>query len=249
MREFLGFIEAIGFLTIIPMPSFNQEKPSDVGRCLSFFPIIGLALGAILLLIYYLLSFVFSSQVNFIIVIIAQVILTGAHHIDGVADTFDGLVSGKSRRQRLAIMSDNKVGAFGITALALTFILKFAALNTNPMVVQTLLIMPVMSRWMMVSAMFTAPAARKSGMGYAFKQGATTARFIAATAISAIIAFLVFSWQGLMLLLLVWIAASLIALIFRWRFGGLTGDNYGAINEITEVLTVLLIVVVFRFFK
>ncbi|OGO16010.1 MAG: cobalamin 5'-phosphate synthase [Chloroflexi bacterium RBG_16_48_7] len=216
---------------------------------MSFFPLIGLALGAVLLLINYIFSFAFSSPVIFVIIIISQVILTGSHHVDGLADTFDGMVSGKNRKQRLTIMSDNKVGAFGLTALVLLFLLKFAALNTNPMVVQTLLVMPLMSRWMMVSAMFTAPAARKSGMGFAFKQGATWQRFLAATVITAIISGIILGWQGLMLLLLVWIAASLIALFFRWRFGGLTGDNYGAINEITEVLTILLIVVVFRFFK
>ncbi len=249
MRELLGFIEAIGFLTIIPVPSFNQEKPSDTGRCLSFFPVIGLGIGAILLLIFWLLSFLFASQVNFAIVIAAGVILTGAHHIDGLADTFDGMVAGKTRKQRLNIMSDNKVGAFGITALILVLLMKFASLNSNPLVVPALLLMPVMSRWMMVSAMFIMPAARQSGMGFAFKQGATWGRFISATVFAAMIAVLVINLQGLVLLALLWIVVTLIALFFRWRFGGLTGDNYGAINELAEVLTVLLIIIVFRFFK
>jgi adenosylcobinamide-GDP ribazoletransferase len=249
MRELLGFIEAIGFLTIIPMPSFNQEKPTDIGRALTFFPLIGLGLGAILLLLNWLLSFVFSSQVIFALLVAALVILTGAHHVDGLADTFDGLVSGKTQKQRLAILSDNKVGAFGIAALVLILLLKFAALNSNPMIVPTLLLMPVLSRWMMVSSMFIAPSARKSGMGFAFKQGATRGRFIAACIITAIISFAVLGWHGLLLMAMVWITASLVALFFSWRFGGLTGDNYGAINEISEVLALLLIVVVFRFFR
>jgi adenosylcobinamide-GDP ribazoletransferase len=249
MRDLLGFIEAIGFLTIIPVPSFDQEKPSDAGRCLSFFPVIGLGIGGILLLIYWLLSFLFASQINFALVIAAGVILTGAHHVDGMADTFDGLVAGKTQKQRLTIMSDNKVGAFGITALVILFLLKFASLNSNPLVVPTLLMMPVMSRWMMVSSMFMMPAARKSGMGFTFKQGSTWGRFISATVFTAMISVLVLGWQGLVLLLLVWMVVSLIALFFRWRFGGLTGDNYGAINELAEVFTVLLIIVVFRFFK
>jgi adenosylcobinamide-GDP ribazoletransferase len=247
MREFIGFVEAIRFLTIIPMPGIKISDASDLGRSLSFFPLIGLTLGAILWLIYYLLSFVFPAQLILVLVIIAQVILTGAHHVDGLMDTFDGLFGGKTVKKRLAIMADTKVGTFGITAAILLFILKYAALISNPLIIQTLLLMPVFSRWMMVSAVFTVKTARDTGMGYAFKQGANWQRFIAATMITLIISIVIFDWRAIVIMTALWIIVSLMLVFFKSRFGGLTGDNYGAVNEISEVLVVLLMIAVLRY--
>jgi len=249
MRELYGFIEAFRFLTIIPMPAKKEPEVADLGRSLSFFPLIGLALGAFLWLIYYLCSFVFASNIILALVIITLVIMTGAHHVDGLMDTFDGLSAGKTKKKRLAIMADTRVGSFGITAAILVFILKYAALSSDPMIIQTLLLMPVLSRWMMVGAMFSFNSARDSGMGFSFKQGANWQRFTAATMITVIISIVVFDWRALILMAALWIIVYLLALFFRSRFGGLTGDNYGAINEISEVLVVLLLIAILRFIR
>jgi adenosylcobinamide-GDP ribazoletransferase len=179
------------------------------------------------------------------LLIIALVILTGAHHLDGFIDTCDGVIAGKSKKERLAIMSDTKVGAFGIVGAILLLLLKYASLSSAP-ILPALLLMPTLSRWTMVSIIFIYPYAKSSGMGLAFKQGATWQRLAIATTIAFIVAVAVLKLWGLVLMAALWLIAFGIAGYFRSRLGGLTGDNYGAINELAEVLVLLLLILIGR---
>jgi adenosylcobinamide-GDP ribazoletransferase len=95
--------------------------------------------------------------------------------------------------------------------------------------------------------MFTFPYARRSGMGLPFKLGATWQRLAVATVIALVVAVVLLRWWGLVLMAVLWLIAFGIAGFFRSRLGGLTGDNYGAINEISEVLVLLLIILIGRF--
>ncbi len=243
----MGFITAIRFLTIIPLPGRMATAKDDLGRSLPFFPLVGLICGGILLLLNYLFSMFLPAPVTYVLLIICLVILTGAHHVDGLMDTFDGLVAGRTRERRLEIMQDSKIGSFGISAAALLFLLKFVALAECPAIIPALLLMPALSRWMMVSAIFTFTSAKNSGMGFVFKQCTRWWGFMIATLIALISSAAIFNWRGILLMAGLWLIASLIMLFFRSRFGGLTGDNYGAINEISETLVVLLIIIIVHF--
>ena len=243
----MAFFTALQFLTIIPLPAVLRDRSKDAGESLPYFPLIGLLMGAVLLLLHFILSFILPQAVVFALIMITLVILGGAHHVDGLMDTFDGMAAGKTLQRRLEIMSDNKVGAFGTTALVLLFLLKYFALYSNPAVVPTLLLMPVLSRWIMVSAIYTFPYARTAGMGLSFKHGATWLRFTVASIITVCICAVFLSWPGVVLMAAVCCLSLPVVCLFRSRFGGLTGDNYGAINEIAEVLTALLIIIIIRF--
>jgi adenosylcobinamide-GDP ribazoletransferase len=142
-------------------------------------------------------------------------------------------------------MSDTKVGAFGIVGAILLLLLKYASLSSAP-ILPALLLMPTLSRWAMVSIIFTFPYAKRSGMGLAFKQGATWQRLAIATTIALIVAVAVLKLWGLVLMTALWLIAFGIAGYFRSRLGGLTGDNYGAINELAEVLVLLLLILIGR---
>jgi adenosylcobinamide-GDP ribazoletransferase len=242
----LGFIIALKFLTIFPVPLKRDITDRDLGESLPYFPLIGLVLGGILILLHYILSFLVPSPVIYALLIIALVIMTGAHHVDGLMDTFDGLVAGRSTKQRLAIMRDSKVGSFGITSVVLLFILKFTALSSISVMIPALLLMPALSRWIMVSAIFICPAAKSEGMGFIFKQESTWQRFVVATIFALAASVILLQWKGLVLIVLLWLIASGITLFFKSKFTGLTGDNYGAINEITEVLVLILILIIIR---
>ena len=104
----MGFWAALQFLTIFPTSLRHRDITETAGQSLSYFPLIGLILGAILFGLYYGLSLILPSAVVIAILLIALVILTGAHHIDGFIDTCDGVFAGKSRKERLAIMSDTR---------------------------------------------------------------------------------------------------------------------------------------------
>jgi adenosylcobinamide-GDP ribazoletransferase len=113
-------------------------------------------------------------------------------------------------------------------------------------ILPALLLMPTLSRWTMVSIIFTFPYAKSSGMGLPFKQGATWQRLVVATIIALIVAVVLLKWWGLVLMAVLWLITFGIASYFRSRLGGLTGDNYGAINELSEVLVLLLIILIGR---
>jgi adenosylcobinamide-GDP ribazoletransferase len=239
----LGFFTAIQFLTIFPIPHY-KPKVEKWGESLSYFPLVGLVLGGILFGFHYGLSFIVPDAVESVLLITILVIMTGAHHIDGMVDTFDGVVAGKSREQRLAIMSDSKVGTFGIVSAVLLLTLKYVSLPSVPAMLPALLLMPALSRWTMVAALFFFPYAKNTGTGTPFKQGARWYRLVIATIIAMAISYLLLNWQGLVVMAALLLIVSGIALYFRSLFGGLTGDNYGAINELAEVLVLLLLIVI-----
>lgn len=243
--ETVGFWTALQFLTIFPAPFRRDIGTKDFGQSLAYFPLVGLALGAILLGLYYGLSLILPARVVIVLLIIALAILTGAHHLDGLIDTCDGIVAGKSREERLGIMSDSHVGAFGITGILLLLLLKYVSLSSAP-VLPALLLMPTLSRWTMVGTILVFPYARSSGMGLAFKQGASWQRLAIATVIALIVAVALLKWWGLALMASLWLIVFGIASYLRSRLDGLTGDNYGAINELAEVLVLLLIILIVR---
>jgi adenosylcobinamide-GDP ribazoletransferase len=95
----------------------------------------------------------------------------------------------------------------------------------------------------MVSALFNFPSAKSSGMGATFKQGANWWRFAIATIIAVLAAALLLNWQGIILIIVLWLIVFGIASYFNARLGGLTGDVYGTINELSEVLVLILITI------
>ncbi len=241
----MGFWTALQFLTIIPAPRRRRITAENFGQSLAYFPLIGLLLGVILLGLNFGLALFLPSSVVNALLVVSLVLLTGAHHLDGLIDTFDGVMAGKSKEERLAIMSDSKVGAFGIVAAILVLLLKYVSLSSAT-ILPALLLMPTLSRWTMVSIMSAFPYAKTSGMGLAFKQGANWKRLTVSTVIALAVAVIILQIQGLALIAALWLVIFGIASYFRSRLGGLTGDSYGAINELAEVAVLLLIIVIWR---
>jgi len=241
----MGFWAALQFLTIFPTPIPHEVATKASGQSLTYFPLVGLILGAILLGLHYGLILVLPAPVVNALLITALVILTGAHHLDGLIDTCDGVIAGKSKKERLAIMSDSQVGAFGIVGVFLVLLLKYVSLCWVP-ILPALLLMPTLSRWATVGTIFAFPYAKASGMGAAFKRGANWQRLTIATVIALIVAVVLLKWWGLMLMAALWLIVFGSASYFRSRLGGLTGDNYGAVNELAEVLVLLFVILIGR---
>ena len=241
----MGFWAALQFLTIFPTPLRHDADSKIYGQSLAYFPLVGLLLGVILLGLHFGSKFLLPETVTNTLLVTTLVVLTGAHHLDGLIDTFDGIFAGMSREERLAIMSDTSVGTFGIACVILLLLLKYVCLFHVSMV-PALLLMPTLSRWVMVMAIFIFPYAKSAGMGIGFKQAATWQRITVASAIAIIVAIAVLTWKGLILIAALFIIIFGVAFYFRSRLGGLTGDIYGAINEIGEVTVLLLIILVGR---
>ncbi len=238
----MGFLTALRFLTIIPLPG-RKISPREVGRSLAYFPAVGAIIGLILLGLNWVLGLLLPQALVNILLLVSLAIVSGGLHLDGFVDTCDGMVGHKTVRERWRVMKDSRAGAFGIIGVCLLLLVKYVSLNSVPAnwLVLTLLLMPALSRWAMVYAVFAYPYAKPSGLGKVFKQEASLSVFLVATVIALAIAVIPAQLSGLVIMLGVWIIVTAIAFYLKGRFGGLTGDAYGAINEIAEVLVLILV--------
>lgn len=235
---------AIGFLTVFPIPLKWTLKPEDLGRSMAFFPLVGFIIGGILVAVNLVLLLLFSRSVADFVLILVLALVTGGLHLDGLADTCDGLYGGKTREETLSIMKDSRVGAMGVVSLIFAIGVKYATLLSIPeyMKYASLLVMPVISRWSMALAAYLSPYARsKGGTGRDFVESVSTPSILTASVLAGVIsAWLLGLWGGLIMLSIGGI--TLLGVIyFRRRLGGVTGDILGAVNEVTEALVLLSI--------
>jgi adenosylcobinamide-GDP ribazoletransferase len=238
----LGFLAALKFLTIIPLPG-RKLSPREVGGSIAYFPAVGAIIGLILVGLNWLLGLVLPQALVNILLVVSLAIVSGGLHLDGFVDTCDGMVGHKTVPQRWRVMKDSRAGAFGIIGVCCLLLVKYVSLNSVPAcwLVPTLVLMPVVSRWAMVYAVFAYPYAKPSGLGRAFKREVNLSVFLVATVIALAIAVIPAQLAGLFIMLGVWIIVMAVAFYLKGRFGGLTGDTYGAINEIAEVLVPILV--------
>lgn len=236
----MGFWIALQFLTIIPMPFKKEPKEREIASSLVFFPIVALLIGLLLFLANWGLGEVFSPVVTAAFTLLVWVLISGAMHLDGLADSCDGL-AGNTAEKRLEIMKDSHTGAFGVVGISLLLLVKFAAIvSLSGWEWEALVLAPVFGTWAMVLAITVFPYARKNGVGQAFKQGATIFKLLIATIITLAAAALLAGWWGVVIMAITCLITVLVGVFFKSRLGGLTGDTYGAIKEVSEAIVLIL---------
>jgi adenosylcobinamide-GDP ribazoletransferase len=211
---------------------------------MGWFPIVGLILGAMLAGSDILLAAVFSPGVVNVLIIVILVLLTGGLHLDGLADSVDGLAGGRTVADRLRIMRDAHIGALGATGLILALTLRYAALLALPQADRVLLLlcMPAVGRWAMVMGGIGAPYARREGgLAQPFLQQLSVREVIAATAVLGIAYVLSLGLVGALIgcVVIAVVARGLTALAQK-LLGGITGDTLGATNEVAEIVFLLI---------
>ncbi len=235
-----SFIIALQFLTIIRVKNNTAFTESDSGRATVYFPFAGLLIGGILALLAYFCSHLFLHSTTVLFVIIAEIIITGGLHLDGLMDTCDGILARRGPEKALEIMKDSRVGAMGILGLVVLLLLKISLLleASYPIILVLLVLMPLCGRWTMVYLIYFHPSARKSGLGSLFKKHTKKVGFFIATAYTliALVVLWFFSVKLLMAIPLTGISIVLIGRKINEILGGHTGDTYGMMSELTEVL-------------
>jgi len=236
-----ALVAAFAFLTRLPVWR-GPLRDEDLGRSVSFFPLVGLVLG---LGVTGLAAAVQGHLPPGLIAILLAALLaglTGGLHLDGVADVFDALGGGRRDRARmLEIMRDSRIGAHGAAALILVLLAKVTALAqvvaANDLV--ALLAFPTVARWLVGLLVVLFPYVRREGLGRAFSGEAGRIQLGVASAITVVVVGVL----GTQLILPALGAAAVVFAFAFWlhhRLGGLTGDVYGAAVELGEVVMLLL---------
>jgi len=234
-----GLLAAFGFLTRIPVPLRVFADPDARVRSLPWYPLVGLVLGLVLLVLAAALAGA-PPLLRGMLLLLAWVALTGGMHLDGLADSADAWVGGLGSRERtLAIMKDPACGPMGVLALVLVLGLKFTALaSLGGGDWAVLLIAPMLARAAFVAAFLALPYVRTQGLGSRLAE-APRGACLAALGATAVACMLAGGWHGVLTLL----AGALVFVLWRRaclaRLGGMTGDLCGALGEILE--TVVLV--------
>lgn len=236
-------IIALQFLTIVPLPFSVRCEARDLGRSMSFFPLVGFILGALLAGTNYLLMGILPRGVVDLLLVAILAVLTGVLHLDGLADVCDGLAARGGRERFLAVMKDSRTGAAGAVGLVLLLTLKYQALLHVPLELkqQALFCFPLMARFSQVQMTVGAVKARNDGLGTTFIAGAGWLQLLIATATALAAAILIVGIRGLWLFVAAYLATWGIKAWFHRRLGGVSGDIIGFASELNEVLCLLVI--------
>lgn len=234
---------ALQFLTIIPLPFRFPWRDNDLGRSLAFFPLAGLFIGALLAGLNLMTAPLLARSLNDLLLTTLLAAMTGALHLDGLADVCDGIAARGSRERFLAIMKDSNVGAIGAVGLVLGVLLKWQALVAVPAEYkwQALLLFPTLARYCQVQTIVGGRRARQDGLGSTMIAGAGPGRLLMAWAITAATAWLLLGVRGVLALAAAMLTGWLVRGWFNRKLGGITGDVIGCINELVEIVTLVLI--------
>ena len=237
-----GLVVAARYLTIVPIPGPTSGRPDALGRAAAWFPVIGLGIGVFLVAVERLTEVLFPSLLAGLLTVTAWKLVTGGLHLDGLADCLDGL-GGRDAEQRLAIMRDSRIGAFGAIGLILFLLLEIGAVVELPPGIRprALLVVPVVARATPPLLALLFPAAKTEGFGAAF--GASLGGHAApiALAIALLVSATALRSLGVLVLAVSLLSAVAVARFVATRVAGITGDVLGAAIEIAELAGLLTV--------
>ena len=231
-----AFLLAVQFLTCLPVRLRGAPQPVDWGRSALAYPLVGLFIGLLLAGLQHLLGHA-DPLLQAALLTATWALLTGGLHLDGLADSADAWVGGHGDRERtMTIMKDPRSGPAAVSTLALSLLLKFAALVAlvKAGAWPALLLAPLLGRSALVVLLLTTPYVRPGGMGSAISAHLPR--------VAAVLVLLLVAAGGLLVreagaLALTTAVAAWVLL--RWmmmrRLDGMTGDTLGAAVELTEV--------------
>jgi adenosylcobinamide-GDP ribazoletransferase len=237
-----SLLVAIGFLTRLPVPTglFDDERAK--AHSLAWYPLVGLLIGVVLAALAWLLRDS-PTLLSAALIVLAWVVMTGALHLDGLADSADAWVGGLGDREKtLAIMKDPRSGPAGVVALVLVLLLKVAALESlGTFQWLALLLAPLLARGSLVALFITTPYVRSRGIGAALANapGRACAVSLAITAGLCALA----KWRGALALLVAVLVFGLWRHACQRRLGGFTGDTAGALAEMVEAAVLVALAV------
>jgi adenosylcobinamide-GDP ribazoletransferase len=226
------------FFTRIKAPYNVEYNEEEFAKGIKMLPLVGAVVGGILYIVLYLLDFIgFENQMATIIAWIIYVVLTGGIHIDGLADTFDGIYSNRERERMLEIMKDSQIGTFGV--LGIISVLAIGVVGSSFLDKTVFFVFPIISRSIALLICYLNSYARKDGMGKLFIERCTKREAAVGIVTAAIIAVFFFGIAGIVSLALSIVFISFSVNRIAEKLGGITGDVIGFSIEVVQVVFIL----------
>lgn len=232
------FILALTFLTRLYIPNRYEMSEKDFAGSVWFYPIIGLVMGGLLSLIYLGLLYVTDApNLLSLLLVISYLLISGGLHLDGLADSFDGLFSGRDKARIFEIMSDSRIGSFGVIGLILYFITMFIALQyANWGIV---LLFPLIGKGSILVSAGISEYAKEKGMGKIIVDATTPAQLVFAVLLSFIIGALV-NFKSILPIAITYLFVVIMTKAIHKKLSGITGDIMGMTVEVSQCLFLLL---------
>jgi adenosylcobinamide-GDP ribazoletransferase len=228
---------AFQFSTRIPMPSTAFEADS-LSRAVKFFPLVGLVVGSGAVLLQRLLISHFGRPLVALIVLVYLLLITGGLHEDGLADVADGFGGGWTKEQVLVILKDSRIGSYGAIALTLSLLARYLLLASLPLehFASYVISAHVLCRWSSLPlSFFLSPARVQEGQGARIAKLTSLASLVFGSVFSfAVVAFALRS-SAIAPILVTILAVALSAWLYVRKIGGVTGDCFGATNQLAEI--------------
>ncbi len=234
---------AFNLLTTLPIRAPNDWNAGDSGRASVWFPLVGMVIGILVAAAHAIFGLWLPSLMTSALTVTVWAILTGGLHLDGLADCCDGLFHPSNAERRLEIMKDSRLGTFGGVGLVLVIVLKISAIVSLPTsrVGLAILLATSLGRWFILLAGFQ-PLARSDGMGADFTSGLHRSALVCGSLIPV---GLVIALGASGVLALVWNSCSIFFILrfARDRIGGVSGDIFGLVVEISELVTLIALTI------
>ena len=231
----------ISFFTRIPVGNKIEYKEENFIKALSLYTLVGVVIGIFLVLVYLIFNNVYIALLKGLILTLGYIIITGGIHIDGTADTSDGIFSGRSGERIFEIMSDSHIGTFGVLSIIMIVLSQFVLFSYID--IYTCFIMPVVGRASVIVASWNKKYAKKSkGMGTLFIESINSKVLL----INLLILFLFTMILPFRLIIVTSCFATLMISYFisckiEDKIGGMTGDTCGFITEISQIIFMILV--------
>ncbi len=233
-----GLIIALQFLSRLPVNIAVDFNKANIRKSTFYFPFVGLLLGLIASLVYYLLN-PFNNQIASFLTLLITIVLTGGLHLDGLSDTADGFFSNKDRLTTLEIMKDSRIGAFGVISLILLILFKYILISNLGYKLPVALALSMgNSRLIVLIQIASKRIARPGGLGDMVHKSKPQ-KYILSSIGLYLLVVIYMDIKFLIPLIISLIGGEMISAYSYKKIGGLTGDVYGAIIELSELVSLL----------
>ena len=258
-QEIRIFLTAVMFYTRIPCPSNVDHSEEYLNKATRYFPLVGIIVGTASFIVFWVFNQFLNIQISIIFSIITGILITGAFHEDGLADTFDGFGGGWTKQKILEIMKDSTLGSYGVISLILCILIKIFALselfsilifeaNSYFLILFVFIIYHSIARFTAINLVFTSRYSREdlTSKSKPIAQKFTIIEILGSYifGLAPLVGIIYFKTEFVFILLPLAILFLLSLRYFNKHLGGYTGDCLGALEQLSECLCILSFLVI-----